>query len=99
MTRSRRTPRRWNDDFATPRGAGIVDRKGVIGCVSRESRNVTLYRVYQIEGCLRVVSASMSQSLGDDHARSIDPDMEFLSGTLATSSVPGCRPLAFAGNR
>ena len=85
-----------NPDFDPSCGADIVDRKGVIGCVGREARNITLYRVYQIEGCLRVVSASMSQSLGDDHARSINTEMKLLPATPAVSSILGGGPVSFA---
>ena len=43
-----------------------------------------------------MLSASVSQSLGDNHARSIDTEMKLLPGTLAATPVLyGC-PLTFA---
>ena len=50
----------------------------------------------EIESRLRIVDIPVGQDLGDDHTGSINTEMELLPGTLATSTVLGCRPLAFA---
>ncbi len=96
MTRLRRTSRRWDDDFGTPRGAGSVDREGVIGCVGREARNVILNRTDEIDSGLRIVDIPVGQDLGDNRTGPINTEMELLPGTLATSTVLGCRPFALA---
>ena len=96
MTRSPRTLRRRNDDFASSCRGGIVDRQGVIRCVRSEAFYLTLCTVDEIESSLRVVSASVSQSLGDNHAPSIDTEMKLLPATPTATSVLGGGPLPFA---
>ena len=96
MTRSRRTLRRWNDDFGSSRRAGIVDRQGVISRVRGETFNVTLDALDEIKSSLRVVSASVSQSLGDDDARTVNTEMKLLPATPAAAPILGCGPFAFA---
>ena len=96
MKRLRRTSRGWDDDFGTPRGAGGVDREGVIGCVGREARDVIRNTIDEIKSSLRVISACVSQSLGDNHARSINTQMKLLPATPAATSILGGGPFAFA---
>ncbi len=96
MTRLRRTSRRWDDDYGIPRGSGIIDRERVIGCIGREARHVIRKAIDEINTHPRVVGTSVSQRLSNDHSRSINSEMELFPGTLATSTVLGCRPLAFA---
>ena len=48
---------------------------------------------------LRVVSVSVSQSLGNDHTRSINAKMKFLPATSAVISALGGGPFSFAHNR
>ena len=96
MTRLRRTSRRWDDDYGIPRGAGIIDRERVIGCVGREARHVILNAIDEINTHPRVVGASVSQCLGHDRPRLIDTNMQLLPGTLAAPSMFRCGPFAFA---
>ena len=94
MTRLRRTSRRWDDDFGISRGAGGGDREGVIGRVCGETFNISLYAVDEIKSSLRIVGASVSQRLSDDHALSINTEMKLLPATSAAASILGSGPLA-----
>ena len=98
MTRSRRTLRRWNDDFGTPRGGGSVNRKRVIGCVRGETLNVTQHVVDYRKPHLRIVEIPIGQNLSDDHARSINAEMKLLPSTPTAPAILGGSPLSFAND-
>ncbi len=60
-SRSRRCLDRRNDDFGAAFSCCIVDRGRVICCIRCDACNVTLNRIDEIKGGLRVVSTPVSQ--------------------------------------
>ena len=78
MSRHReRLGRRHHDGRAT-RTSGIVDGDRVVGPVRRDTGDVAVDRIDQMESSCRVIDMTLGQGFGDDHARSVDREMERL---------------------
>ena len=69
-------PGRWNDNRRATRTRSLVDATRVVGRVRRKAGDVAVDRVDPIEGRRSVVSVSAGQGVRDDHARSVDAQME-----------------------
>ena len=92
-------PGRWNDDRRATRTRSLVEATRVVGRVRREAGDVALDRVDQIEGRRRVVHMPAGQGVSDDHARSVDAQMELLPATRTAASMFHGGPFTFTYNR
>ena len=80
-------PGRWNDDRRATRTRSLVYATGVVGRIRREAGDVAFDRVDQIEGRRRVVNMPAGQGVSDDHARSVDAQMELLPAPRPAASM------------
>ena len=92
-------PGRWNDDRRATRTRSLVDATRVVGRVRREAGDVAFDLVDQIEGRRRVVNMPAGQGVSDDHARSVDAQMQLLPAAYTASAMFHGRPFTFTHSR
>ncbi len=80
-------PGRWNDDRRATRTRSLVDATRVVGRVRCEAGDGAFDLFDQIEGRCRVVDMPAGTGVSDDHARSVDAQMELLPAPRTAASM------------
>ena len=68
----------------------LVDRGRVVGRVRCEARHISVNLIDEAKSSPRIVSMPVSQDLGENHARPIDTEMNFLPSMLAAAYMLDC---------
>jgi hypothetical protein len=90
-----RLDRRHYDPCSTTQCC-VVQRATIVGTVTDDFADSAWHGPHKIHAHVAVVDTRISQSLADDHAITVDTEVQLLPAANAFATMFDCRPLTFA---